>query len=128
MLLSVLSMGLGMLTIGLVRPWGEVWPRWIPFKRGREVPARPVAMVARIGASVLPPPIYVVLYANFAPYEVQPLINPDQQEHPVPGWDITSLYLPMIAWGPLLFAVATNYYRRRTGVGRPLSHPVTAGI
>ena len=26
------------LTIGLVRPWGEVFPRWIPHLRGRRVP------------------------------------------------------------------------------------------
>src|SRR5699024_967363 len=28
------------LTTGLVRPWGEVWPRWVPFLRGRPVPVR----------------------------------------------------------------------------------------
>ncbi|MEV0351115.1 hypothetical protein AB0H88_35510 [Nonomuraea sp. NPDC050680] len=28
------------LTVGLVRPWGEIWPRWVPFLRGRPIPAR----------------------------------------------------------------------------------------
>ncbi|MEU6717036.1 hypothetical protein ABZ897_36710 [Nonomuraea sp. NPDC046802] len=27
------------LTVGLVRPWGEIWPRWVPFLRGRPIPA-----------------------------------------------------------------------------------------
>ncbi|GAA4507396.1 MULTISPECIES: hypothetical protein [Nonomuraea] len=34
------------LTLGLVRPWGEVWPRWVPFLRGRPVPARLPACAA----------------------------------------------------------------------------------
>ncbi|MCC3761946.1 hypothetical protein K3N28_02530 [Glycomyces sp. TRM65418] len=40
--LAVLFGGLpiagAVLTLGLVRPWGEVFPRWIPVLRGRRVP------------------------------------------------------------------------------------------
>jgi hypothetical protein len=32
------------LTVGLVRPWGEVFPRWMPILRGRRVP--PVVAIA----------------------------------------------------------------------------------
>lgn len=34
------------LTLGLVRPWGEVWPRWVPVLRGRPVPPRLPAYAA----------------------------------------------------------------------------------
>ncbi|MEW1613397.1 MULTISPECIES: hypothetical protein [unclassified Streptomyces] len=34
-----------LLTIGLVRPWGEVVPRWIPLLGGRQV--RPMAAVVQ---------------------------------------------------------------------------------
>ena len=44
--LSVGSLGLAMLTLGLVRPWGEVFPKWIPVIGGRTVPARPVTAAA----------------------------------------------------------------------------------
>ncbi|WP_459710996.1 hypothetical protein [Actinophytocola sp. KF-1] len=46
---AVLWAGLGLavsaslgawLTCGLVRPWGEVFPRWLPWLRGRRVPIR----------------------------------------------------------------------------------------
>ncbi|MBB5078908.1 hypothetical protein [Nonomuraea endophytica] len=30
----------GVLTLGLVRPWGEVWPRWVPVLAGRPVPRK----------------------------------------------------------------------------------------
>src|SRR5262245_22808147 len=36
--LSLLAEGLAMLTLGLVRPWGEVVPSWIPFLGGRHIP------------------------------------------------------------------------------------------
>ncbi|MGW0521507.1 hypothetical protein [Crossiella sp. NPDC003009] len=42
-LLSPLVEGLALLTLGLVRPWGEVLPRWIPMLGGRPVP--PLAAV-----------------------------------------------------------------------------------
>ncbi|MFD2352372.1 hypothetical protein ACFSTC_28495 [Nonomuraea ferruginea] len=45
---SLAAVGLlgAVLTLGLVRPWGEVWPRWVPFLRGRPVPARLPACAA----------------------------------------------------------------------------------
>lgn len=117
LLLSVLSVGLGALTIGLVRPWGEVWPRWVPLLAGREVPARPVAIAAWLGASVIMLlPVYVIVYRLFLPFDVRPLIDPDGIVHPAPGLDVLSFYFPMLAWGPLLLAVATDYLRRRSPV------------
>jgi hypothetical protein len=38
-LLATMAAGGALLTVGLVRPWGEVYPRWIPYLRGR--PVRP---------------------------------------------------------------------------------------
>ncbi|MFC6934496.1 hypothetical protein ACFQHO_31910 [Actinomadura yumaensis] len=32
--LSLLAEGCALLTLGLVRPWGEVFPRWLPFVGG----------------------------------------------------------------------------------------------
>jgi len=36
--LASVAIGGAILTLGLVRPWGEVFPRWIPIVRGRRVP------------------------------------------------------------------------------------------
>src|SRR5215211_5686001 len=36
--LSVISLGAALLTIGLIRPWGEVVPGWVPFVGGRVIP------------------------------------------------------------------------------------------
>lgn len=38
--LATLGLGGAALTTGLVLPWGETWPRWIPVLRGRPIPPR----------------------------------------------------------------------------------------
>lgn len=44
--LSTLGLLGAVLTLGLVRPWGENWPRWVPFLRGLPIPARLPACTA----------------------------------------------------------------------------------
>ena len=48
--LTVVSEGVGLLALGLVRPWGEVVPSWIPLIRRRRVPPVGVTVVAAVGA------------------------------------------------------------------------------
>ncbi|GGT86880.1 hypothetical protein GCM10010272_34820 [Streptomyces lateritius] len=48
--LSVLSEAFAFAAIGLIARWGEVFPRWIPFLRGRRVPSRAAVLLATIGA------------------------------------------------------------------------------
>ncbi|GAA4607063.1 hypothetical protein GCM10023195_26390 [Actinoallomurus liliacearum] len=43
------------LLFGLVRPWGQVFPRWIPFLGGRRVPPALPLVPAVIGAATLAP-------------------------------------------------------------------------
>ena len=115
LLLSGLSMGLALLTPGLVHHWGERIPGWVPGLGGRTVPVRAAVIPAVIGASLL---IGICLYAvfnmTFHFVERGPvLIGPDNTEQPPPGSDVLALYVPMLAWGPLVLAVALAYRRRR---------------
>ena len=48
--LSLLAEGLALLTLGLVRPWGEVVPRWIPVLGGRPIPTAAAVVPAGLGA------------------------------------------------------------------------------
>ena len=36
--LATIAVGGAILTLGLIQRWGEVFPRWVPFLRGRRVP------------------------------------------------------------------------------------------
>lgn len=53
---AVLLAALGVFLLwGLVRPWGQVFPRWTPFLRGRRVPRWLPLTPALLGAATLAP-------------------------------------------------------------------------
>ncbi|NEC67085.1 hypothetical protein [Streptomyces sp. SID9727] len=104
-LLSVFQEALAFLTLGLVRPWGEVWPRWIPHLGGRRVPVMAATVPAAVGA--LACTVYGVLF-------VWTTLHADMEITPWGQWVMTLCYVPIVAWGPLLGVVTAHYYRRRT--------------
>ena len=62
--LSVVSFAAALLTIGLVRPWGEVLPGWIPLVGGRTVPVRAAVTAASLGTIFI---FGVYAYASWPP-------------------------------------------------------------
>jgi hypothetical protein len=105
--LSMVSMGLALLALGLIRPWGEVVPGWIPILGGKRVP--PLAAVLPAGlAAVL---LTVLTVAGAAGWN---------REFDVPGSPtgaaaglMTAAYAPLLAWGPLLAVTTLAYWLRR---------------
>jgi hypothetical protein len=112
------SVALALLTLGLVHSWGERVPRWVPILGGRTIPI-PVAVVpAMTGALLLMGLcLYGVLNGVFHFVERGPvMIGPteaDAPQRPKPGQGVLALYVPLLAWGPLLLAVTRNYWCRR---------------
>ncbi|MFJ5675646.1 hypothetical protein [Streptomyces sp. NPDC093097] len=113
-LLCVVQEALAFLTLGLVRPWGEVWPRWIPYLRGRRIPVPAAVVPAALGAFACT--VYGVLF-------VWTTLHAEMDITPWGEWLMNACYVPLAAWGPLLAVVTLHYYRRRTG-SRPDSSPV----
>jgi hypothetical protein len=107
--LTVLTEALALLTLGLVRPWGEIVPGWVPFLSGRPVPRAPVVVVATAGGLML------TAIWTFALGGV--LTGDGLDEIPSRGWHTLAVacYLPAWAWGPLLLWVTFLYHRRRAG-------------
>ncbi|MGI5323995.1 hypothetical protein [Actinomadura nitritigenes] len=103
--LTVLSEAIAFLGLGLVRPWGEVWPRWVPFLGGRRI--RPLAAIvpASLGS--------VALVCLWTPL-VSGFSNSDpEMPHGAKAVILYACYLPLVAWGPLLAAVTAAYAVRR---------------
>ncbi|SDT66989.1 hypothetical protein SAMN05216371_3553 [Streptomyces sp. TLI_053] len=98
------------LTLGLVRPWGEVVPSWIPLIGGRTV--RPLAAIvpAAIGSTVLTCLGTSALFGGWA----EQLSVPEAPQG-LAAVIMTLCYLPMVAWGPLVAAVTFAYARRTLG-------------
>lgn len=114
--LSVVSLGAALLTIGLVRRWGEVVPSWLPLIGGRRVPVPAAVVPAVIGVVLLSGLVLfgalnqTVLHVNERP--AAPGCEPPT-EGPG-GWLVTLAYLPLSAWPPLLLVVTIAYHRRRS--------------
>ncbi|MGI5519833.1 hypothetical protein ACQEUX_02585 [Micromonospora sp. CA-259024] len=124
-LLSVLSMGLALSTLGLVHRWGQQVPRWVPLLGGRSIPARPVVLTALAGGSLLVAIcLYGFLNSRFHFVERGWVgIGRDEPAHPAPGWEVLRYYAPLVVWGPLVMAVAANYGRRATQARSPRTCP-----
>ncbi|MEU7641059.1 hypothetical protein AB0C11_34180 [Streptomyces sp. NPDC039016] len=120
--LSVFSELAALLTIGLVRPWGEVVPRRVPLLGGRTVHPVAAAVPAGLGALAL-----TVLWARVPWWWSYPHADMTPTGNIVVG----ILYQPLFLWGPLLGAVTVSYWRRRrrsSGEGRSRARgPVGTG-
>ncbi|MBN0045238.1 hypothetical protein JS756_14175 [Streptomyces actuosus] len=109
LVLTAVTEGLALLTLGLVQPWGEVVPRWIPLIGGR--PVRPLAAVvpALVGSFVL---FALSLLVGFVQGgNLADGVLTDTRAQTV---FLAVCYTPLLAWAPLLAVSAIAYYRRRT--------------
>ncbi|MFD5326605.1 hypothetical protein [Streptomyces sp. NPDC127092] len=109
--LSVVSELLAFLTLGLVRPWGEVFPRRLPLLGGRRVNPAAATGAALAGVAGLCAIAAWGVYASYAG------LGPGIPASPAQEAVLLVCYAPLAAWPPLLAAVAVAYYRRRTGRG-----------
>lgn len=107
--LTVVCELIAVLTVGLVRPWGDVVPRWIPLIGGKRV--RPLCAVvpALLGSAVL-----TVLWGTMPLWWT----HPHTDMTPTGSIVVGILYQPLVIWGPLTAAVAISYYRRHRAVQR----------
>ena len=109
--LGLLSIGGAALTLGLVRPWGEIWPRWIPRLGGRSAP---------VGVAVIPASIVssIVMSAGLMFVRLR-VFSAGEIANAFPG-EITdtAAWLPEMFW-PLwslsLAAATYAYWLRRRG-------------
>jgi hypothetical protein len=104
--LSVISEAVALLTLGLVQPWGERVPSWIPLIGGRRVAPFAAIVPAALGAVALAV-IWAWAFRHF----------PDLGSigYSSGGWQVLLVvcYLPLLLWAPLLGLVTYAYYRRR---------------
>ncbi|MEV7097273.1 hypothetical protein AB0M80_30900 [Amycolatopsis sp. NPDC051045] len=102
------------LTSGLIRPWGEIFPRWIPLLRGRRVPIR---------LAVVPGLVVAVMVATTAKDLLLTFATGDSGLAAVTDWPLVAL--PMLLWPLWAFALAmaaAGYgIRRRLSEAEPAS-------
>jgi hypothetical protein len=104
--LSVLCEGLALLTLGLVRPWGERVPRWLPLLGGRRVAPFAAIVPAALGSVAL---ALIWAYSFHTFPDIGSLRFAEPGRHVL----VVACYLPLLLWAPLLAAVTWAYYLRR---------------
>lgn len=111
--ISVFSELVALTAFGLVRPWGEVVPAWVPLVGGRRIPPRAVITAAVLGAVALMA-IWTYgfrdLFFSFSGLPV-PFTND--------AWAalMITAYMPLNLWGPLLLVLVWAYHRRTRAAG-----------
>ncbi len=98
--------------LGLIQPWGEVWPRWVPGVGGRRISTRLVLGVASVGALLITAIISITFW-ELLTLTAQGISNPIL--HVEAGWKrafMLAHYVPWVLW-PIGLWVAINGYARR---------------
>ncbi|TWD83111.1 hypothetical protein FB561_4266 [Kribbella amoyensis] len=105
--LSLFSEAVALTAFGLVKPWGEVAPRWIPLIGGRRVHPLAAVVPATLGGLGL---IAIWTYGfrdafsgDFIPFATD-----------AGAALMIACYAPLQLWGPALLVLTWAYYRRRT--------------
>lgn len=119
--LSIMSEAFAFTAIGLIARWGEVFPRWIPFLRGRRVPTMAVVIPAAVGATILTL-VFTLLFvvSEIRGTTVRGDDLPDGYPSQAGGWEAAwfySCYVPLLLWGPLLAMLTVAYGKRRRAAG-----------
>jgi len=105
------------LTLGLIRPWGTVWPRWMPWVAGRPVPVAAAAVPGGVIAAVVCFTAVPILYTA-AGRGVASLVE-------------SAITFPCWFWGPALALAVWGYvgHRRELAVAEDASATaVHAGV
>ncbi|MER5648305.1 hypothetical protein [Streptosporangium sp. NPDC002524] len=101
------------LILGLVRPWGLVFPRWTLVLRGRRVPRWLPLTPALIGAATLAP--YGAVGVVYAALATAGVVTVSRGDFPTPGDALLVTWFGLgafAAYGIALSAVAWSYLRR----------------
>lgn len=114
-ILAGLAAGGALLTVGLVRPWGETFPRWLPRLAGHRVPPAFAVLPATIVAVLLTAAGLSLSRGLVAMMIGLTPATPSASLHNWGAWLAAPLWA---VWGIALGA-ATYAYHRRRATGRP---------
>jgi hypothetical protein len=104
-MLATMGAGGAWLTVGLVRPWGEVYPRWIPYLRGKQVRPR---------TAIIPATAVAMLVTSAGLMYLRALaIGRIELTADTWGLFVPELFWPL--WGLALGAATLAYHLRRRG-------------
>lgn len=106
---TFVSEAVAMTAFGLVRPWGEVLPAWLPFIGGRRLRPRTLIITATLGSVAL------MLIWTVGFWDVWTGEQAHQMATRFWAAVFAICYAPLNLWGPALLALTWAYHRRTAG-------------
>ena len=106
--ISLLSEAVALTAFGLVRPWGEVVPAWLPFIGGRRVRPKAAIIPASLGSVAL----MLIWTCGF--WDVWTGDQASRMASPLWAAVFAGCYAPLNLWGPALLMLTWAYHRRTT--------------
>jgi hypothetical protein len=110
--LATIAVGGAILTLGLVQRWGEVFPRWLPFLRGRRVPiwlaVVPASLISVLVTAAGLMFVRMTLTGQLGDILGEGVLTAD-------NWAALAPELLWPLWGAALGAATLAYYYRRRG-------------
>ncbi|WP_067474634.1 hypothetical protein [Actinomadura hibisca] len=103
LVLSGMATLAGVLALSLVRPWGRIFPRWVPLLSGRMVPRRTLCTTAFAVSA------FLLLYTAWAAWLSVGSFNDDGVFSP---WIVVYGIPQFLVWGIGLFLAAWSYRAR----------------
>ncbi|MEU5868873.1 hypothetical protein ABZ815_47440 [Nonomuraea sp. NPDC047529] len=108
----------GLLTLGLIARWGQIFPRWVPVAGGRRVP-RGLAVVPAAAVGLLVGQ-YGAMMTSCLTFGVTRACAPGGGSEVLDGsWGFAGTYPVFLLWGTSLLAAAAGYLH--TTARAPLS-------
>jgi len=98
--LALVSITGAILTHGLIKPWGEIFPRWFPFLAGKRVPGALAVIPAGLVSILLTVTGIQVVFEVFLSGDFQ-------------NWGATTPLLLLPIWGIALGVATLFYFNRR---------------
>ncbi|WP_257351371.1 hypothetical protein [Pseudalkalibacillus decolorationis] len=102
----------GLLTLGLIRKWGEVFPLWFPLIRGKRVPILLAVIPATCVAIAVTAAGFVFTFSFIA---VKLQLMPTDGILVSQIWGAVGPMLLWVPWGVALGLATISYYYRRRG-------------
>jgi hypothetical protein len=108
-MLATVAVGGAILTLGLIRPWGETYPRWIPLLRGKPVRPR---------TAIVPGALVAILVFTAGLHGIRAELlgyYPENSGLGEENWGTTAPGLLWPLWGAALAAAVLAYHLRSRG-------------
>lgn len=107
-----ICIGGGILTLGLIQKWGEVFPRWFPIVGGKRVPIMLAVIPASVVAIAVTAAGFVFTF-SFIAIQFQMIQVDEMTLRNI--WGTIGPMLLWAPWGAALGLAAVAYYYRRRG-------------